>query len=205
MIIVSISFIIEKLSILSIDLSWHYAPKRLIKRKTIKKVAERVSKLKNSIIRNIGWIMKIDFSKDKFKESTFSRLAKPIIPALVLIPILYIIEDQIFAMFLAVILAGLLAYFISCKVRSKIIITTIFTIGLAITNLIIQSNLTIISKYETMLEFWSVSLGAIGIYLLLFTLLLVPLGLFSWAIIRLIRNLKERKNPLLSLDGNCDL
>lgn len=40
---------------------------------------------------------------------------------------------------------------------------------------------------------------------LLLAILLIPLALISWALVRLIRNVKEQKNPLLSLDGGCDL
>ena len=205
LILVSITLIVDKFSNLSIDFSWCHASRIIIKKNTLNKVIQVKNKIKGSIRKSLGWIMKVDLSKGKSKESSFSKYAKPILPAVILIPILYFIEDQLIAMFFAVIIAGLFAYFISCKLRNKIIITTIITMGLAISHMIIQSNLIIISKYETMIEFWSVSLGAIGIYLLLFTLLLIPFAFVSWAIICQIRNLKERKDPLLSLDGNCDL
>jgi hypothetical protein len=76
---------------------------------------------------------------------------------------------------------------------------------IAIIHMAIQSNLIVISKEHTMLELMALSLGAIGIYLLLLALLLIPLALVSWALVRLIRNVKEQKDPLLSLDGRCDL
>jgi hypothetical protein len=69
----------------------------------------------------------------------------------------------------------------------------------------INSNLIILSKEPTMLELMALLSGTIGIYLLLFSLILIPLSLLSWYITRLFRNLKERKDPLLSLEGSCDL
>jgi signal peptidase len=205
LILVSISFIAEKYSNLSIDFSWRHAPRTILKMNTVKKIVNVKNKLKTTIGKSMGWIMRVDLSKSRPIDTSFSKYIKPAIPALTLIPILYLIEDQLIAMFFAVIIAGLFAYFVSCKLRNKIIITTVVTMGLAISHMIIQSNLVIISKYETIIEFWSVAFGAIGVYILLFTLLLIPLALCSWAIIHLIRNLKERKDPLLSLDGNCDL
>ncbi len=204
-ILISITFIVEKISNLSIDFSWCHASRIIIRKNTIIKMTRFKNKIKEALSKNMGWIMEADFSKSKLKESVFSRYGKPILPAIILIPIFYYIEDQILAIFFAVIIAGLFAYFISCKLRNKLIITAIFTMSLAFSHMIIQSNIVIISKYTTIIEFWSVALGAIGIYVLLFTLLLIPLSLVSWAIICQIRNLKERKDPLLSLDGNCDL
>jgi hypothetical protein len=204
-ILVSISFIAEKYSNLSIDFSWCHAPKTIFKKDTIKKVVKVKNKIKTRIGKSIGWIMKVDLSKSESIDTSFSKYVKPAIPAFLFIPILYLIEDQLLAMFFAVIIAGLLAYFISCKLRNKIIITTFVTMGLAISHMIVQSNLAIILKYETMIEFWSVAFGVVGIYTLLFTLLLIPFTICSWAIIHLIRNLKEQKDPLLTLDGNCDL
>jgi hypothetical protein len=69
----------------------------------------------------------------------------------------------------------------------------------------INSNLIILSKEPTMLELMALLSGTIGIYLLLFSLILTPLALLSWYITRLFRNLKERKDPLLALEGSCDL
>ena len=82
---------------------------------------------------------------------------------------------------------------------------TIFLIAYIVFFSIIQSNMIIFLKHKTMLEFWAVSLSALGIYILIFTLLLTPLTFISWSIIRLIRNLKEQKDPLLCLEGRCNL
>jgi signal peptidase I len=204
-ILISITFFAEKYSNISIDLSWRYAYRIIIKEKTIKKLSNKKEKFKIILGKNFGWILRADLSKINTKETSVIKYVKPSIPALILIPVLYLIDDKLLAMFLAVIIAGIFAYFISCKLRNKLIITTIVTMGLMITHMVIQSSLIIFSKYETMLEFWAVSLGALGVYILIFTLLLIPLTFISWAIIHLIRNLKEQKDPLLCLEGRCDL
>jgi hypothetical protein len=76
---------------------------------------------------------------------------------------------------------------------------------LAVAHMMITSNMIIISQKHTMLETLALSMGTFGIYLLLLVALLVPFALISWGLTRFIRNLKERKDPLLSLEGSCDL
>ena len=76
---------------------------------------------------------------------------------------------------------------------------------LGISYMMIQTNITVISKQHTMMELMTLILGAFSIYLLLFAILLIPLSLIAWFLIRIIRNVKERKDPLLSLEGRCDL
>ena len=126
------------------------------------------------------------------------------IASLVTIPIIFILEDKVLAMLIAVLIAGVLAYFISCKIRNKILLTTLIVMSLAITHMLITSNI-IISQKHTILETMALSVGAFGIYLLLLVALLVPFALISWGLTRFIRNLKERKDSLLSLEGSCDL
>ena len=125
--------------------------------------------------------------------------------ALLTLPVLFFIADQISAMIIAVIITGVFAYFISCKIRRKIVLTVFITVGIAITHMIIQSNLIILSKEPAMIELLALTLGAVGIYLLILTLFLIPLSLISWFLARVIRNVKEQKDPLLSLEGSCDL
>ena len=139
------------------------------------------------------------------KETVFSSVGKPIFAALVVLPILYFIVDQVLAIVIAVLIAVVFAYFINCKMRNKILLTAIIAMVLAIIHMIIQSTLIILSQNYTMIEIMTLTLGAIGIYLILFSFILIPIALLSWLIVRLIRNIKERKDPLLSLEGSCDL
>ena len=77
--------------------------------------------------------------------------------------------------------------------------------SIAIAHMMIQSNMIILSQEHTLMELMALSLGAMGIYLLVLSILLIPLSLATWFLTRIIRNLKERKDPLLSLEGSCDL
>ena len=201
----SMTFIGERLTILAINRSWRY-PSRVIIKKDILVKAKKIKKnIKHSIGKSLGWIMKIDFSESKFKDTSFSKIGKPIIAAIAIIPIFFLLEDQMLAMIISVIIAGLIAYFISCKARNNIVLTVLLTVVIAITSMAIYSHLVIISKELTLIELMAISLGIIGIYVLLFSLILIPLALISWFITRLFRNLKERKDPLRSLEGSCDL
>jgi signal peptidase len=176
-----ITFIGDRYTILSINRSWQYPSLVILKKEKIRKAARTKENIKRKLSKGLGWIMKIDFSEDKIRESTFSKIGKPFIATLLIIPILILLEDQILAMLF------------------------LFTMSIAIAHMIIQSNLIILSKEQTLIELITLSIGAIGIYLLLFSLLLIPFALLSWAIARLFRNLKERKDILLSMEGSCDL
>ena len=203
--LVSITLISKMYNILSIDLSWRHATRSIIKKHTIDKMSERKRNIKRSLGKKIGWISKADIGEIDIKEDPAKSFIKPVLASLVVIPILFIISDQLIAMILAVIITGVIAYFISCKIRRKIILTAVITISIAVTHMIIQSNLIIMEKDQELMDALSFSLGAIGIYLLILGLLLVPLSLISWFIVRQIRNLKERKEPLLIVEGKCDL
>ena len=76
---------------------------------------------------------------------------------------------------------------------------------IAIIDMMIQTNLIVLSEEHTNLEIAALTLGAFGIYLLILAILMMPLALLVWGITRNIRNLKERQDPLLSLEGSCDL
>jgi len=76
---------------------------------------------------------------------------------------------------------------------------------MAITYMIIHTNILLIAKCNNILELMALGLGAVGVYLLILGFFLIPLILLSWCLVRILRNLKERKDPLLMLDGSCDL
>jgi len=204
-ILISITFFTDKISTFSIDRSWRHASKTILKKRTVKKITNATRKVRRAMGRGLWWVTKLDFSQRFGKENTFTSIGKPVIAALLALPILFLITDQMTAMFIAVIITGLFAYFISCKIRRKIVLTVFITISIAITHMVIQTNLLIMSTEHTTLEILALSFGAVGIYLLILTLLLIPLSLISWILARLIRNVKERKDPLLSLEGGCDL
>lgn len=201
----SITFIGEKYIILTTDRSWRHTSKLILKRETIEQTSLTKKKIKRALGKRIGWISKIDLAETDTKKPLSESLVKPILASLVIIPILLLISDQIMAMIIAASIAGLVAYFISCKIRRKIILTAVLAISMAIAYMMIHANIILIAKDYTMMELMALGLGATGVYLLLLAVLLIPLSLLSWFLTRLIRNLKERKDPLLSLEGRCDL
>ena len=203
--LISITFTGDTIINWLVDKSWRHPSRLIVKGKTVKKVASVKNRVKNTVGRGIGSIINIDLTEIKFKEKVSEYAKKPVIASLVTIPIIFILEDKVLAMLIAVLIAGVLAYFISCKIRNKILLTTLIVMSLAITHMLITSNIIIISQKHTILETLALSVGAFGIYLLLLVALLVPFALISWGLTRFIRNLKERKDPLLSLEGSCDL
>jgi hypothetical protein len=58
---------------------------------------------------------------------------------------------------------------------------------------------------HTQHEGYALVLGSTGIYLLLLSLLLISLAIISWIIVRVIRNVNEREDPLLALEVSWDL
>ena len=204
-IMIIITFIADKISNINIDMSWRRASKIIIKKRTIKKISNAGKKISKTIGIKMWWITKLDLSKRFHKDNLFSTIGKPVIAATIALPIIFLIEDKIIAMIIAGIITGLFAYFISCKIRRKIVLTVFIAAGIAVTHMIIQSNLIILAKEHTMLEIMALSFGAAGLYLLVLTVFLIPLSLISWVLARVIRNVKEQKDPLLSLEGSCDL
>ena len=203
--LLSITIIGDTATILVNNRSWQYPARLIIKKNTVIKIKKYKLNLKEKISKGIGWILRIEFSEEKFREKTNKAIIKPLFASLVLIPIFYFLDDGLLGMFIAVLIGGVIAYYISCKLRVKIVLATVIAMSLSIANLIIQSNLTILGKEQTNLEHLTFIFGAAGIYILLFSLLLIPFALISWHIVKLIRNLKEQKDPLLSMEGRCDL
>ena len=205
LLLISITLTTKLYEILSIDLSWKRKPHPILKKQTMEKIKNTKTSFKKYISKKIGWITKTDIAETEKNETPAKSFIKPVLASLIVLPILYIISDQMIAMIAAVFITAVIAYLISCKLRRKIIITVIITMAIIIAHMIIQSNIIIIDKGQTNIEILAYSTGAIGIYLLLFGLLLIPLTLASTFIVRQIRNLKERKEPLLILEGKCDL
>jgi signal peptidase len=201
----AVTFVADKYTILVTDRSWRHASKLILKRETRKRVILAKKTMKQTLSRRIGWISKLDLAETDRNEKHLTSLIKPVLASVVIIPLLFLISDQILAMIVAAITAGLVAYFISCKLRRKVILATILATSIIVVHMMIDSNMILIAKEHTMLELISLGLGAMGVYLLLLAIFLIPLSLLSWFLASLIRNLKERKDPLLVLEGSCDL
>jgi signal peptidase len=203
--LISITFTGEKYTIWTTDRSWHHSSKLILKKETIARTSVVSKKIRQLLGRNVGWITKTDLAEIGTKKTLLSSLVKPVLASSVVIPILFLITDQIAAMIISTLIAGLAGYFISCKTRKKIILTIILTMSMVITYMMIYTNILLITKQHTTLELMALGLGAVGVYLLILGFFLIPLILLSWYLVRILRNLKERKDPLLMLEGSCDL
>ena len=205
LLLIGITFISEKIAMFTIDRSWSHPSRLIIKKNYTKKLSNFKIRVRKAASKSMGWILDIKYSKSEGKETFFTNYAKPFIASLVLIPFLVFINDPILAMIISVIFGGVIAYFISCKLRKKIVLTTLIIMTITAIHMMVQSNLIILEQQSDIIEILSLSVGAIGVYILMITLLLIPFAAFSWAIARFIRNVKEQKDPLLSLEGRCDL
>ena len=203
--LILITFIGDTYVIWANNRLWYHSSKLFLKRKTIDKIATVKNNTKLGFNKKISWIGNVDFSEGSSKKSILTSIGKPTIAALLILPIFFLLNDQILAMFIAVIFAGIFAYCISCKVRNKIVLTALITTIVAIIYMVIQSSFVVLTHEHELLEVMALLLGTIGIFLLLFAILITPLALASWAVSHLIRNVKEQKDPLLCLEGRCDL
>jgi len=204
LILVSITFVIEKTNIFIIDRSWKHPSRVIIKKEVTNKIRALGKNAKRRISKTMGWILKINYEKIEGKKF-FSKYIKSFMASFVIIPILFLLEDPLIAMFIAVITGGIIAYFVSCKTRKKIVLTVFLIMIMSIVHILIQSNIIIFEKNVTLLETITLSMGVTCVYLLIFTILLIPLSAVVWYITKTMRNVKEEKEPLLSLEGRCDL
>jgi len=201
----SITFIGDKTTNILIDSSWRRPAKIIIKKNVTKKLYNLKKRVKSSLSKNIGWILNTNILEKKGEEKIINNFKKPVLASLVLIPIIFLVEDQIAAIILSVVIAGITAYFISCKIRKKLLLTGLITISLVVIYMIIKSNIIILEKEASIVELLSLSFGVIGVYTLILTFFMIPLIFMVWIIVRYFRNVKEEKEPLLTLEGRCDL
>ena len=197
LLIFSIAIVGNRYRIWEINLSWHYAPRLYLKRGLGQCFTSFKLRTKKTLGDRFGWINNVDLANIDIKTL--------ILTSVVLIPLLLLFNSEILAMVIASIAAGVIAYFMSCKLRRKIVITSALSMIFAIVFAIIQTNYSLMINNRSLVESIALGLGAIGVYILVLSLLIIPLSLISWYITNQFRNLKERKDPLLVLEGRCDL
>jgi len=195
--IVSIAVVGNRYRIWEINLSWHYAPRVYLKRGLGQHFTSFKLRTKKTLGDRFGWISNVDLANIDTKTL--------ILVSVVLIPLLLLLNSEILAMVIASIAAGVIAYFMSCKLRRKIVIVSALSMIFAIVFAIIQTNYSLMISKRPLAESIALGLGAIGVYILVLALLLIPVSLISWYITNRFRNLKEQKDPLLILEGRCDL
>ena len=197
LLMILLTFLINKFQIWSIDHSWQKSNRKFtILRKLESCSLFRIS-LRKKIGYKLGWINNINLAEIDIKPF--------VIATIFIVPLLFFINSEIFAMVIASILSGIVAYFLSCKLRRKIVITSALCIIFAMIYAIFKINYLLINNSQNLIETISLSLGSVGLYLLILAIFLIPISLFSWFITNRIRNLNEQRDPLVILEGRCDL
>ncbi len=157
LLLIGITFISDKIVVLAIDRSWSHHSRIIIKKNYVKKIFSLKGRIKKALSKSMGWILEIKYSKSEGKETFFTNYGKPFISSLVLIPFLFFINDPLAAMMISIILGGIIAYFISCKLRRKIVLTTLIIMTITAIHMTIQSNLIIIEQQTDMMNILSLS------------------------------------------------
>ena len=196
-VIVSAEFLLSAYNTWNINYSWHHARKLLVKKSYTQRFRRTKTKIKHSLEKNVGWLLNINLVEVDLK--------KPIVGSLVLIPILFLISSEILAMCIAAVTASLVAFFISCKMRNKIVLASIIPVFIVAFYIFIKTNFYLLTSSRTLIQSITLGVGAISVYILILAFFLIPISLISWYLTRIIRNVKERKDPLLILEGSCDL
>jgi len=195
--ILFIAFIENKYQLMEINLSWHYAPKTLLKKGIRKSASLGAKKIKRGLIQRVGWLSGLNLA-------TFD--IKPIIiGSILVVPLLLLLNSELLAMVIASLFAGIVAYFLSCRVRKKIVLASVVAMIISIVFLSIKTNYQVMLQGKSLIESLGLGMGAMGIYLLALAFFLIPLSFISWYLTHKLRNVKERKDPLLILEGRCDL
>jgi hypothetical protein len=191
------AFIGTKYRTMEINLSWHFAPKVYLKKGVIEKMSSFKTKTRQIFVQRLGWISGMNISILDIKPL--------LIGSILVIPLLLLLNSELLAMVIASLIAGLVAYTMSCKLRRKIILASVVTMIISILYLSIKTNYLVLTQDRPLIESIGLGLGAMGIYLLVLAFFLIPLSFLSWYFTHKFRNLKEQKDPLLVLEGRCDL
>ena len=195
--IIAASFLTKRYGFWMTDLSWCYAPKIYLKKGVLYYIKSFRQGIRRIVGRHLAWIAHVDLADIDFR--------KPILASLVVVPLFLFMSSEMLAMITSSVLSALIAFFISCKLREKIVLTTFLTMLVSILYLMMKTNYYLFSSNRFIVESIALGMGAVATYLLLLGLLLVPISLFSWYITHLLRNLKEQRDPLLMLEGRCNL
>jgi signal peptidase I len=191
------AYIGNKYRMAEINLSWHYAPKIRLKKGITQRIKISKIRVKRGFVARFGWISGMNLAALDPKSI--------IIGSILVIPLLLFFNSEILAMVIAVLIGGLVAYALNCQMRRKVILTSVVTMLVAIGYISVKINLMLLARNQPLVASLGLGMGAVGIYLLTLAFFLIPLSFLSWYLTHTLRNLKERKDPLLILEGRCDL
>lgn len=134
---------------------------------------------------------------------------KPVIASLVAIAFLPLLLLDSIGNFIIIILmtafiTGLIAYLLGCRWRGEIMLTAILSTAWITTLFAIISFTHIFTTNHSLLMPMAFTSVILGVILVLFVILIVPICFLSWLPGYLIQNYREKRNPLIMLK-ECDL
>lgn len=187
----------DKYRMAEINLSWHYAPKIHLKKDIVRQIKALKKRLGQGVAQRLSWLSEINL---------LTRDPKPIIiGSIFVIPLVLVFNSEILAMIIAVLIGSFTAYSLNCHTRQKIVLTAVVAMLVTIGYISVKINFVLLTNNRSLVESLGLGIGVIGIYLLTLTFFLLPLSLLAWYLTHALRNLKERKDSLLVLEGRCDL
>jgi signal peptidase I len=191
------AFIENKYRSIEINLSWHYAPKTYLKKGVKWRISSGTLRVKRVLSHWCSWLLSVNLATFELKPI--------IIGSALAIPLILLLNSEILVMILISLIAGLTAYLLHCKTRKSIVLTSVITMTFFIGFFSIKTFFLVGLQEKSFIESVGLGMGAVGIYLLVFVFFVIPLSLISWYVTHTLRNVKERKDPLLILEGRCDL
>ena len=183
--------------LMEINLCWHYAPKVYMKKGIGQRMSSFGTRTKRGFVERFGWLSGMNLATPDVKPV--------IVGSVLVVPLLLLLNSEILAMVIASLLAGLVAYAVSCRLRRKIVVASVAAMIISIIFISIKTNYLVMIRGKPLMESLGLGMGATGIYLLALAFFLIPLSCLSWYFTHKLRNVKEQKDPLLVLEGRCDL
>ena len=192
-----VAFIQERITVLQVDRSWQHASRPLLKTSLRQRLRRARDAVHQKLQKNIYWMNQVNLA---------TLQTRPVlVGVLIVIPFFLFLRSETAAMIIAALLTGIIAYFFKCRLRQKIVLATTFSLVVSLGIILIHASLGIFSMAQPLMVSLSLTMGLLGVYLLAFTFLMTPLVLLSWFITHRFRNVKEQRDPLLALEGGCDL
>ena len=197
LLMISVAFIEDKITVFQINLSWQHVSRPLLKAGLRQRLRRARAVVHHKLQKNVYWVNQVNLA---------TLQARPdLIGFFIVVPFFLLLRSETTAMVLAALLAGIVCYFFKCRLRQKIVLATTFSLAISLSIILLHAGLNIFLTAQPLMQSLSLAMGLLGVYLLAFAFILTPLVLLSWLVTHLFRNVKEQRDPLLALEGGCDL
>jgi hypothetical protein len=197
LLMIAIAFISDKITVLQVNLSWQHVSSTLMKTGVRQRFQRTRTRVVQGFLGKTSWMNKIDLAS--------MQVVPFLVGGLIVVPFFLLMSSETVAMILAAFFSGIIAYHLNCRRREKIVLATVSSLYVSVSIILIHAGWNVFSSARPFLESLTMAMGVLGIYLLALAFFLAPLVLISWFITHEIRNVKEQRDPLLALEGGCDL